>query len=136
MITKIKCAFHQPFWLTTSIYPIYNPAHPNILDTKKETITFAQFFITLTVYENYPEPHLTQYNINILGELMDTAEIHICTHTCYYIKEIKKVVKNQSYSKSSFLVVSEFNRYSWWCSHLFLTISGASFLLFYHWCCQ
>ena len=56
MITKLKCSFQHPFWLTTNIYPIDKPAHPIILDIKRETLALAKLLITSTVYKKYPEP--------------------------------------------------------------------------------
>ena len=94
-ITKLRWLFEYPFWLTASIYPIDNPAKPIILDIKRETLTFAKLFITLTLYKKYPEPHLTQHDIHTLRELMDTAEFHMGSHTSYYILE-KKIIQNQS----------------------------------------
>ena len=105
MIRKLRWSFEYPFWLTTSIYPIDNPAKPIILDIKRETLAFAKLFITLTLYKKYQEPHLTRHNIHTLRELMDTADFHMGPHTSYYIQEIKKILQNQSNSKSSLLVV-------------------------------
>ena len=96
MITKLRWSFEHPFWLTASIYPIENPAKPIILDIKRETLAFAKLFITLTLYKQYPEPHLSQHDIHTLRELMDTAEFHMGPHTYYYIEEIKKIIQNQS----------------------------------------
>ena len=96
VLTKLRWSFQYPFWLTTNIYPIDNPAKPIILDIKRETLAFAKPFITLTLYKKYPEPHLTQHDIHTLRELMDTAEFHMATHTSYYIEEIKKIIQNQS----------------------------------------
>ena len=96
MITKLRWSFEHPFWLTASIYTIENPAQPIILDIKRETLAFAKFFITLTLYKRYPEPHLTQHDIHTLRELMDTAEFHMGSHTYYYNEEIKKIIQNQS----------------------------------------
>ena len=96
MITKLRWSFQHPFWLTANIYPIGKPAYPIILDVKRETLVFTKLFITVTIYKRYPEPHLTHGDIHILGELMDTAEFHMGTHTGYYIQEFKKVIQNQS----------------------------------------
>ena len=106
MITQIRWSFEHPFWLTASMYPIENPAKTIILDIKRETLAFAKLFITLTLYKQYLEPHLTQHDIHSLRELMDTAEIHMGSHTNYYIEEIKKIIQNQSKWKSSLLMVS------------------------------
>ena len=84
----------------------------------------------MTIYKKPPEPHLTQHEIHIQQELMDTAEFHVGTHTGFYVQEIKKKVHNQSNWKSSSLVVPEPNLYSWWCRHLSFITSGASFLPF------
>ena len=96
VITKLRWSFEHPFWLTASICPIENPAKPIILDVKRETLAFAKLFITLTLYKQYPEPHLTQHDIHTLRELMDTAEFHMRSHTYYYNEEIKKIIQNQS----------------------------------------
>ena len=66
MITKPRRSFQHPFWLTANIYPIDKPAHPIILDIKRETLAFVKFFIILTIYKKYPLPHLTQHDIRIL----------------------------------------------------------------------
>ena len=95
-ITKLRWSFQHPFWLKPNIYPIGKPAHPIILDIKRETLAFAKLFITLTVYKIYPEPNLCQHDIHVLRELMDTAELHMGTHTGYYEHEIEKIVPNQS----------------------------------------
>ena len=50
MITKLRWSFQYPFWLTNNIYSIDKPAHPIILDVKRETLAFAKLFITLTIY--------------------------------------------------------------------------------------
>ena len=113
--TKLRWSFEYPYWLTANIYPIENPAKPIIFDIKRETIAFAKLFITVTLYEKYPEPHLTQQDIHTLLELMDTAEFHMGTYTSYYIEEIKKIIQNQSNRKSSLLVVPASVPYSWWC---------------------
>ena len=112
MITKLRWSFEHPFWLTASIYPIDNPAKPINLDIKRETLAFAELFITLTLYKRYPELHLTQHDIHTLRELMDIAEFHMRTHTSYYIQEIKKTIQNQSNWKSSLLMVSASVPYS------------------------
>ena len=130
MITKLRWSFQHPFWLKPNIYPIDKPAHPTILDIKKETLAFAKPFITLTVCKEDPEPLLTQQDIHILREITDTAEFQMETHTGYYLPEIKKIVHKQSTSKSSFLVGQNSVSQSWWCQHLFLITSGASFLFF------
>ena len=104
-ITKHKWSFQHPFWLTASIYPIDSPAKPINLDIKRENPVFAKFFITLTLYKKYLEPHLTQYDIHTLRELMDTAEFHMGSHTIYYIQEMKKQKQNQSNWKLSLLLV-------------------------------
>ena len=96
MITKVRWSFEHPFWLTASIYPIDNPTKPVIPDIKRETIASAKVFITLTVYKKYPEPHLTQHDIHILREILDTVEFHMGIHTGYYIQELKKIIQNQS----------------------------------------
>ena len=96
MITKLRLSFEHPFWLTASIYSIDNPAKPILLGIKRETLAFAKLFITLTLYKRYPEPHLTQHDIHVLRELMDTAEFHMGPHTTHYIQEIKKIIQNQS----------------------------------------
>ena len=127
---KLRWSFQHPFWLTTNIYPIDRLAHPINLDMRRETLTFAKLFITSTVYKKYPKPHLTQHDIHILRELMDTAEFLMGTHTGYYIQEIKKIVQNESNWKSSFLVVPEPSLYSQWCQHLFLLASSAGSLPF------
>ena len=95
MIIKRRWPFEHPFRLTASIYLIDNPAKPILLDIKRETFAFAKLFITLTFYKRYPEPHLTQYDIHTLRELMDTAEFHMGSHTSYYIQE-RKIIQNQS----------------------------------------
>ena len=96
LITKFRWLFEHPFWLTTSIYPMDKPAKPIILDSTRETLAFGKLFITLTLYEKYLEPHLTQHDIDTLRELMDTAEFHMRTHTGYYIQELKKIIQNRS----------------------------------------
>ena len=94
MITKLRWSFEHPFSLTATIFPIDNPATPIILNIKRETLAFAKLFITLTLYKKYPEPHLTQHDINTLRELMDTAEFHKGPHTGYYTQERKKIIQN------------------------------------------
>ena len=96
MITKIRWSFRHTFWLSANIYPIDNPAHPIIVDIKRETLAFAKRFITLTVYGKNPEPQLTHHDIRILRELIDTAEFHMETLTGYSVQEIKKIVQSQS----------------------------------------
>ena len=136
MITKPRWSFQHPFWLTTSIYPIDNPAQPIILNLKRKTLAFEKLIITLTIDKKYPEPHFTQPDILVQRELMDTAEFHMGTLAGYYIQELNKIVQNQSNSKSFRLMVPEFNLRSWWCQHLFFITSGAKFLIFNHWRCQ
>ena len=82
MMTKIGWSSQHPFRLTASVYPIDNPAHPIILDIKREMLDFSQLFVTLVVYEKYPEPHLTHKDINVLRESIEAAEFQMGTHTC------------------------------------------------------
>ena len=96
MITRLRWSFQHPFWPTASIYPTENPAKPIILDMKRETLAFAKLFITLILYKKCPEPRLTQHDLHTLRELMDTAEYRMGTHPSYHIKEIKKIIQNQS----------------------------------------
>ena len=131
MITKIRWSFQHAFWLTANIYPIDKPARPIILDIKRHMFALPKLFITLTIYKKHPEPLLTQHDIHSLRGLMDTAKIHMGTHTSYYKQEIKEIVQHQSNQKSSFLVVPEVNLCSWWCQHLFLIAGGASLLPFF-----
>ena len=94
-ITNFRWSFQRLFWLTANVYAIDKPAHPFIHDIKRETLAFATLFITLTIYESYPEPHLTQHDIHIQRELMDTTEFHMGTHTGFFVQEIKKIVHRQ-----------------------------------------
>ena len=75
MITKLEWSFEHTFWLRANNYPIDNPAKPIILDIKRRTLAFAKFFITLTIFKKYAEPHLTEQVIYVLRQLMDTAEV-------------------------------------------------------------
>ena len=54
MMTQNRRSFQHQFRLTANIYPIDYPAHPIILNIKKETLAFAKFFITLTFYKKDP----------------------------------------------------------------------------------
>ena len=83
MITKFRWSFRHPFCLPSNIHPVDKPAHPIILDIKRETLALAKLFITLTIYKKHPEPHSTQHDINVLRELMD-ADFYMGTHTGYY----------------------------------------------------
>ena len=96
MLKKHRWSFQHLFCLTVSICPIDKPAHPITLDIKRETLSFVKLFITLTIYKKYPEPHLTQHNLHSLRERMGSAEFHMGTRTVYYMKEMKKIVQNQS----------------------------------------
>ena len=81
MITNFRWSCQHPIWLTANIYVFDKTAHPFNLGIERDTLAFAKRFITLTVYKNYPEPHLTQYDIHLLRELMDTTAFHKGTHT-------------------------------------------------------
>ena len=70
MITKLRWSFEHSFWLTAKIYPFDNSAQSITLDIKREKPAFAKLFITLSIYKKYPEPHLTQHDIQVPRELM------------------------------------------------------------------
>ena len=95
-ITKLRWSFQHTFWLPANTYPIEKSGHPIVLDIKRETLALAKLFITLAVHKEYLETHLTQHDILILRELMETADLHMGTHTGYYVQEIKKTVQHQS----------------------------------------
>ena len=45
MIKKLRRSFQHPFWLTSIL--LKKPAHPIILDIKRETLGFAKLIITV-----------------------------------------------------------------------------------------
>ena len=123
IITKLRWSFQHHIWITDNIHPIDDLAHPIILDIRRKTLALAKLSVSLTVYKMYPEPHLTQHDIHVLREILNTAKFHMGTHTGYYVQKLKKIEQKQSRWKSSFLVVPVLNVYSWWCQHWFLLTS-------------
>ena len=72
VITCLKWTFNYVFWIRVTAHPEGNPHFSKQFDINKHNPLLESLSEALDEYEDFPEPHLNSYQLNILGELLDS----------------------------------------------------------------
>ena len=70
-IIYLKWTFNYDFWIRVEIHPQGNPTAFRLLDIDELHPIFKSLATTLLNYYEFPEPHLTDFQLHVYGELMD-----------------------------------------------------------------
>ena len=70
-ITLLKVDLHYDFWIRVEIHPQGNPKAFQLLDIDELHPLFKSLATALLNYYEFPEPHLTEFQLHVYGELMD-----------------------------------------------------------------
>ena len=72
VITCLKWTFNYDFWIRVTAHREGNPNISKHIDINKDNPLLESLSEALDEYEDFPEPHLTSYQLHILGELLDS----------------------------------------------------------------
>ena len=72
VITCLKWTFNYDFWIRVTAHPEENPNISKQIYINKHNPLLESLSEALGKYEDFPEPHLNSYQIQILGELPDS----------------------------------------------------------------
>ena len=72
VITCLKLTFNYDFWIRVTAHPERNPSISKQISINKHNPLIVSLPEVLDNYEDFPEPHLNSYQLQILGELLDT----------------------------------------------------------------
>ena len=72
VITCLKRTFNYDFWMRVTAYPEGNPNFSKQRDINKHNPLLVSLSEALDDYEGFPEPHLNSYQLQNLGELLDS----------------------------------------------------------------
>ena len=67
----LKWTFNYDFWIRVEIHPQGNPKAFQLLDIDELQPLFKSLATALLNYYEFPEPHLTELQLHVYGELMD-----------------------------------------------------------------
>ena len=70
-ITYLKWTFNYDFWIRVKIHPQRNPKAFQLLDIVELYPLFKSLATALLNYYEFPEPHLTVFQLHVYGDLMD-----------------------------------------------------------------
>ena len=70
-ITYLKWTFNYDFWIRVEIHPQGKPTAFQLLDIDELRPLFKSLVTALLNYYEVPEPHLTDFQLHVYGELMD-----------------------------------------------------------------
>ena len=70
-ITYLKWTFNYDFWIRVEIHPQGNSKALQLLDIDELHPLFKSLATALLNYYEFPEPHLTEFQLHVYGELMD-----------------------------------------------------------------
>ena len=70
-IIYLKWTFNYDFWIRMEIHPQGNPTTFHLLDIDELHPLFKSLATALLNYYEFPEPHLTDLQLHVYGELMD-----------------------------------------------------------------
>ena len=72
VIICLKWTFNYDFWIKETANPKANPNILKQIDINKHKPLLESLSEALDDYEDFPEPHLNSYQLQFLGELLDT----------------------------------------------------------------
>ena len=72
VITCLKWTFNYDFWIGVTAHPDGNPHISKQIDINEHNPLLESLSEALDKYEDFPEPHLNSYQLDILGELLDS----------------------------------------------------------------
>ena len=72
VITCLKWTFNYVFWIRVTARPEGNPAVSKQIIINKHNPVIESLSEALDDYEDFPEPHLNHYQLQILGELLES----------------------------------------------------------------
>ena len=72
VITCLKWTFNYYFWIRVTAHPEGTPTISKQININKHNRLFVSLSEVLEHYEDFPEPHLNPYQLNLLGEILDT----------------------------------------------------------------
>ena len=67
-----EMTFNYDFWIRVTAHPEGNPTISKQININKYNPLLVSLSEVLDNYEDFPEPHLSSYQLHILGELLDT----------------------------------------------------------------
>ena len=70
-VLYLKWIFNYDFWIRVEIHPQWNPKAFQLLDIDELHPLFKSLATALLMYYEFPEPHLTEFQHHVFGELMD-----------------------------------------------------------------
>ena len=70
-IIYLKWTFNYDFWIRVEIHPRGIPTAFQLLDIDELHPLFKSLAMALLNYYEFPEPHLTDFQLHVYGELMD-----------------------------------------------------------------
>ena len=71
VINCLKWTFNYDFWIRVTAHPEGNPIISKQIDINKHNLLLFSLSEALDDYEEFLEPHLNSYQLNIPGELID-----------------------------------------------------------------
>ena len=87
-ITCLKWTFNHDFWIRVTAHPEGNPTISKQIDINKHNPLLVSVSEALDVYEDFPEPHLNSYQLNKLGELLDSLFQRYNPHKGQYLSRL------------------------------------------------
>ena len=72
VITCLTWTFNNFFWTRVTAHPEGNPSSSKQIDINKHSPLLISLSEALDDHEDFPEPHLSSYQLHILGELQDS----------------------------------------------------------------
>ena len=70
-IKYLKWTFNYDFWIRVEIHPQGSPKAFQMLDIDELHPLFISLATALLDYYEFPEPHLTEFQLHVHGELME-----------------------------------------------------------------
>ena len=83
-IICLKWTFNYDFWIRVTAHPEGNPNILKQIDINKQNPSFVSLSEALDDYKDFPEPHLNSYQLQILGELLDSLFWRYNPHNSQY----------------------------------------------------
>ena len=72
-ITNLKWSFTKPSFILITIHPVNSKGKVSTLEIASNRLLREQVSEVLDKYAEEPESHITQFQLNILGELADSS---------------------------------------------------------------
>ena len=72
VITCLNSTFNHDIWIRVTVHPEENPIVSKQIDINKRNPLLESLSEALDDYKDFPEPQLNSYQVDILGELLDS----------------------------------------------------------------